>query len=249
LLSELIIPSLLILLLTYFVLDPFDHLASKIILDLVGSPLGGADIFADIGGFMVRLGIALLVIVGFSMIGGLGWGQAGSWVGDRFPSHHPLVRMTAGLRPPIVTVSVLSNMQIGAGQLVYEGTLDTIQIGPEGRVDLIVLKAPRKSLVRPPQQQRGPAEVGETIPKAIRPFVPIGGQDATKDDLLFIESDDIGNVFFHTVPGAGGNWLDRIVAGFVRPKPKISDADGLKPEPSPPEGLRLRADAGQPPQT
>jgi hypothetical protein len=163
----------------------------------------------------------LSIVGGVSAATGLIFGKLGAWGGWLLLGKHPFSGLSAGIVPPQVIAAVLSTTKIGTGNIVYRGPVHALQIGPEGRVDHIVIQAPQKSILEIstlPDGVQGPPEI--PIPRAVKPFVEVGNHiragKTDRLDFMLIESEDIANVFFQTIQPGKGDWFDHWVYRRLR---------------------------------
>jgi hypothetical protein len=148
------------------------------------------------------------IVAAAAFLSGLVWEKIASWfVYGRLASSDPLEELTTGIVPPLVEASVLSNTDLNGSRLLYKGVLHAIQIGPEGRIDHIILSKPTKSLLLPEVQNTADQDPRPTIPKT-HTFVDIGSDETPpgrrdKKPLLLLESEDIANVYFRSKQNGG----------------------------------------------
>ena len=243
LLSEVFLSSLPIILVVSGLMNLVGASGSKLFLDFAFGIEGRIGRIDDLQPIFARVTVFLLLVVLVSLLAGLVIGKLVSWNAKTLGGRHALFRMTSGIRPPILSASVLSNTKLGDTCLLYNGTVETVQIGPDGRVDHIVLNAPSKSILRQQPVSDTSAQRKDEIPTALPDFKPIGGKVALEVDRLLIESEDIANVFLHVERGVGrGDFIDRWFARhFARPVVPSQDTEGLSaPETDVPADLKRR---------
>ncbi|MEM9739527.1 MAG: hypothetical protein AAF829_06625 [Pseudomonadota bacterium] len=90
----------------------------------------------------------------FGFFSGYLVGKIRSWRPETLVSSvAPLAKLQRGLVPPLIEAAVLSTHEVSNEHLVYTGMVDDIQIGPEGRVDFVVLTDPYKSTLHMDQNR------------------------------------------------------------------------------------------------
>ncbi len=189
-------------------------------------------------GLKISSALSLLLVATplAGMAGGF-YGKVRTWRGSiSTRGRHPLEALVGGPFPPVVSAAVLTTTKIGDNPLVYSGILEAIQIGPEGKIDYVVLGGEIwKSLLMndpmPEDEKRGGGFPATRKPfkRLAQPGIRADGQ-IIKTDRLFIESADIANlhieVYLQTVDG---DWLDRTAYGIGRQFGLIKAAEPVVP--------------------
>lgn len=135
----------------------------------------------------------------------------------------PLEALTGGIFPPVILATVLTTTKVNDKLLIYAGSLEAIQIGPEGKIDYVVISGQiKKSLMLDDTRQEGNV-IQNGFPATRKPFQRIAepgireeGQNVTAERLI-IESEDIANIHIEVIERLGnGDMLDRLFYGIAR---------------------------------
>ncbi len=113
-----------------------------------------------------------------------------------------LYQILAGYNRPAVRVSILTNISMKNSYLMYHGFLEDIKLNATGAIDFVVIYAPSKSLgIFSPKL--GTMKGGKEKPIGIdQP----NRAEAYLDQRLFVEGQDIANVYFERWRFQKYNW-------------------------------------------
>lgn len=236
LISEIILVAAPCLLIAYFVLDYLGNgLGQRVLSDLTREWGGQCARGCTPHQAVQRISLLVLAASSFALLFGLIYGKLSVWfLYRRLSVGNFAQRLTAGYRPPVVIASVMAVNGVSSYRFIYRGVLQHLQIGPEGRVDYVVLVRPEKSVIVETPDKR-PSNILEEFksfrrsallktsshPRTLKPFVRIGTDESHLDvnptnefgseDQILIESEDIANIFFRSAGLAKGDILDRIM--------------------------------------
>lgn len=231
LVSDIVLVSVPVGLMSFYLLNVVgEGLGSRFAEDVSGNwnghCAGGCAVTA-----MINRSVTFVVTTSlFAALAGLVFGKLSVWVlYARRWTGTPVQQFKSGLLPPSIEASVLSTTQVDGGNLVYRGLLRDIQMGPEGKVDFVVLSEPEKSIMRCDPMSKWIA------PKAGERFSEIGREaggrlSGPKDSFLVIESEDIANVFLRRGQVEQGDFFDQ------RAKALFGDKRVKVPAEKPPSG-------------
>lgn len=193
--------------------------------------------------------LAVATSIGF--ITGAIFGKFTLWrLGPQKLGAQPLDALMGGTTLPVVGAAVLTTTQINNKLLVYYGQLHGIQIGPDGKVDFVVLSGQiKKSLLSDGKQDGTTSTEKAGYPVTKKPFQIIAESGARNDgytvktDRLVIESEDIANIHLELYDAiSDGDVFDRF-AYFVGRKTGLIQAKPPKPPSSSPSPQSLQEKA------
>ncbi|WP_291077139.1 hypothetical protein [Hyphomonas sp.] len=183
--------------------------------------------------------LALSTVLGFLF--GAVFGKVELWrLGPNKLGAHPLDALMGGTTLPVVGAAVLTTTQINNKLIVYYGRLHGIQIGPEGKVDFVVISGKiTKSLLSDGKHKFAGGTEQDGYPVTRKPFLIVADSGAKADgqrvktDRLLIESEDIANIHLELYDDIlNGDWLDQCAYYIGR---KTGWIRAIRPEPPPVE--------------
>lgn len=184
--------------------------------------------------------LALATIIAF--LAGTIFGKFELWrLGPQRLGVHPLDALMGGTTLPVVGAAILTTTQVNNKLLVYYGQLHGIQIGPDGKVDFVVLSGQiTKSLLSDGSYELGGKTIRYGYPVTKKPFLVIAESGARSDgysvktDRLIIESEDIANIHLELYDAiSDGDFFDRTAYYLGRLLRIIREDPPIPPSPSP----------------